>query len=337
MFDFPTKLKATAYSEAWKLARPFKIARESFEHVDVVIVEIQSDGDTGYGECCPVPRYGESVESVLWKAFEICAQIESADFTNWRDLHNTIPAGAARNAVDCAMWDLLAKSTGTPVWQMLDLPRPSGTETVFTISLDDPAIMAAQAGASSGHNSLKIKLGSASGDMTRLRAVREAQPTKRLIIDANEGWTREQLDRYMPVMAELAIEMVEQPLPAQMDHKLRGVDRQVPIGADESCHTCDDLEKLAGLYDVVNIKLDKTGGLSEAAELLRKAQAEGFDTMVGCMLGTSMAMAPALLLAPSCKFVDLDAPLLIGADRSPCLRYADGAIRIPEQGVWGGI
>ncbi|MFC3050688.1 N-acetyl-D-Glu racemase DgcA [Kordiimonas pumila] len=333
MFEKLGKVRGQVRFEGWELARPFKIARGIATHVDLVIVELTAGELKGYGECCPVPRYGESLDSVLVQVRETIALIEAG--TSWDELHDTLPAGAARNAVDCAMWDLLAKVTGIPVWSLAEVPPLTPVETVYTISLDTPSLMAAQAAGAGAHKNLKVKLGSAFGDMDRIKAVREVVPNVRLIIDANEGWERDQLIEYLPILAELDIQMVEQPLPSDRNHELAGIERIIPVGADESCHTSADIPGLIGLYDVVNIKFDKTGGLTEALRLFATAKSEGFDVMVGCMLGTSLAMAPAMLIAPRCRFVDLDAPLLIGKDRASGLVYNNGTVTPPQSSLWG--
>jgi L-alanine-DL-glutamate epimerase-like enolase superfamily enzyme len=333
MFDAIRNVKGQVAHERWEFGRPFKIARESFTHADLVMVTLISDGHSGRGECCPVPHYGESLNGVIKQIENILSAVEAGE--NWSDLHDLVPAGAARNAVDCAFWDLHAKITGQSAAQLAGVGSLKPVETVFTISLDDPAVMAAQTKDALAHDILKVKLGSEKGDMDRIRAVRQVAEQQRILIDANERWTREQLVEYLPELKKLNIEMVEQPLPYNCNSQLEGVDRVIPIGADESCHTSKDVAGLMGLFDVVNIKLDKTGGLTEALRLQKTAQEAGFDCMVGCMIGTSLAMAPAILVAQTCRFVDIDAPLLIGKDRSPALKYNQGIVTPASSDLWG--
>lgn len=323
---------ARAYQESWALRTPFVISRETFADVTVVVVELEGKGQLGRGECCPVQHYGETAHAVQ-RAIEVMLEALRAG-EQWSEIHDKFPAGAARNAVDCAVWDLRAKQRGMPVWALLELPPPQKVETVFTISLADAEKMAQAARAAQAHDILKLKLG-APGDPARVRAIRAAVPGKRLIADVNEGWSADELSANLQAMAEAGVLMVEQPLRASNDAALATAARPVPIGADESCHVSADIERLIGRYDVVNIKLDKTGGLTEALRLLHRAQGAGLDTMVGCNLGTSLAMAPAVLIAQSCKFVDLDAPLLIGRDRAAALEYSNGSVHPPTPALWG--
>ena len=323
---------ATVVQEQWPLAKPFIISRGAIHDVTVVLVEL-GDGDVkGRGESCPVPHFGESLEQVVRDIEALLANL--AEASDPAALIAAAPAGAARNAVDCAFWDLRAKRAGKPIAELLGIPPLEAVETVMTVSLDAPDIMAAAARAATAHPILKLKLGAA-GDGDRLRAVRAAVPEKRLIVDVNEGWSFDELREYMPLLAELGIEMVEQPLRAGEDDPIAELAHLIPVGADESCHTSRDLDRVAALYDVINIKLDKTGGLTEALALSNGARARGLDVMVGCMLGTSLAMAPATVIAQSCRFVDLDAPLLIGNDRVPSLTYADGKVSAPQSMLWG--
>lgn len=323
---------ARVYDEKWTLRKPFAIARGTATDVTVVMVELKGAGHTGRGECCPVAHYGESTQSVLQAIETMLTALRSG--AEWDRVHDTFPAGAARNAVDCAIWDLRAKQSGRPVWALLGMPEPHKVETVFTIGLGDAADMAQAASEARAHGILKIKLGRP-GDAERIRAIRAAVPDKRLIVDVNEGWSPDELPANLQAMADAGVLMVEQPLKAGADATLAGLSRPVIIGADESCHVSADIDRLIGSYNLVNIKLDKTGGLTEALRLLQRAQQAGLETMVGCMLGTSLAMAPALLIAQSCRFVDLDAPLLIGNDRDPSLTYADGFVHPSTSQLWG--
>lgn len=330
---WPKSISARVDIETWKLETPFIIARGREDEIRVTVVTLQSEGATGRGESCPVYHYGETPESV-------CQQINAAlvilrQGTHWVDIHDAMPAGAARNAIDCAVWDLVAKTSGKRVHEILGLSPPRPIETVFTLSVDTPARMAAAASNAVQHTKLKLKLGGGAIDCERVKAVRQAVPDKILIADVNEYWTPEMLAQFLPTMASLGLKMLEQPLKAGADSAIAGMDRVVPIGADESCHITNDLSGIRDYYDVVNIKLDKTGGLTEALRLRHKAQALGLQTMTGCMLGTSLAMAPAHLLAQDCAFVDIDAPLLIGKDRPGGLRYEGGQVFPPTPALWG--
>ena len=249
-------------------------------------------------------------------------------------LQDRLPPGAARNALDCAFWDLEAKRTGTPVWRLAGLAEPRPAATAYTISLGAPEAMREKAAENADRPLLKIKLG-ADGDLQRVRAARAGAPNARLIVDANEGWTLAQYQALAPELARLGVALVEQPLPAADDCALAGVERPVPVCADESCHGLNSLPKLARKYDAVNIKLDKTGGLTEALRLKRQAEAEGFRIMVGCMLGTSLAMAPAFLLTEGVDFIDLDGPLLLAKDREAPIRYAGSLMFPASAALWG--
>jgi L-alanine-DL-glutamate epimerase-like enolase superfamily enzyme len=257
-----------------------------------------------------------------------------ADGLDRETLRRLMEPGAARNALDCALWDLEAKRAGRPAWELAGLTTaPGPLVTCYTLSVDEPAAMA-QAARATPHPLLKMKL-TGSGDLERVRAVREAAPAARLVVDANEAWTLDQLRRFAPAFAELGVEMIEQPLPAGQDEALRGYRSPVPLGADESCHGLASLEGLKGLYSVVNIKLDKTGGLTEALLMKQAAQAAGFELMIGCMVASSLAMAPAVLLAQGARFTDLDGPLLLTEDRQPALRYDGALVHPPTPDLWG--
>lgn len=324
-----------AHLETWPLARSFVISRARADTTEVLVVEIDDGERKGRGEACPIRRYGQSAARTVAEAEAMLAALREG--AAWSDVHDRSSPGAARNAVDCAVWDLRAKRAGQPIWQLLDLPQWKPVETVLTISVAAPESMAAAARDAGPYPTLKIKLGG-SDDDRRIRAIRDAVPDKRLIVDVNEGWSFDELERCLPAMTEAGVELIEQPLPAGRDHVLATLpraSRAVPIGADESCHGTDDIDRLARLYDVVNIKLDKTGGLTEALRLLERARSAGLDVMVGCMLGTSLAMAPAMLLAQQSRFVDLDAPLLIGSDRTPSMVYEGARLFPPSPQVWG--
>jgi L-alanine-DL-glutamate epimerase-like enolase superfamily enzyme len=315
-------------SDVFKLAEVFTISRGSRTEAKVLTVRITEGGVTGWGECVPYARYGETLESVT-------AQINglSGDVTR-EGLYDLLPAGAARNAVDCALWDVQAKQAGKRVWELAGLAAPGPEITAFTLSLAEPAQMQAQAAKHAHRPLLKIKLGTPD-DMPRLEAVRAGAPKSTIIIDANEGWSAEVYADLAPHLVRLGVALVEQPLPAGEDDALIGMARPVPVCADESAHDCSTLAKLKGKYDVVNIKLDKSGGLTEALKLRAAALAEGYDVMVGCMVGSSLAMAPATLVAQGAKVVDLDGPLLLGEDRAHALKFDEDGVHPPVAELWG--
>ncbi|MEQ9394545.1 N-acetyl-D-Glu racemase DgcA [Haliea sp.] len=325
-------LEINVRKETLPLKQSFRIARGTVSEGDVVVVSIADGRSQGRGEACPTEHYGETLNGVVSLIGEAASRLSAGE--DWDRVHEDMPAGAARNAIDCAVWDWRAKAAGRAVWQLLEMQAPRPVASVLTLSLDEPALMAERARAVSATGMLKLKLG-APGDADRVRAVRAAAPGQRLIVDVNEGWTLEELRRNLPVMAECGVEMLEQPLPAGEDEGLAEIEHLVPIGADESCHTSADLPRLASLYEVVNIKLDKTGGLTEAMRLVQGAKAQGLDVMIGCMLGTSLAMAPGMLVAQYARFVDLDAPLLIARDRVPGLEYRGDTIMPPVPALWG--
>ena len=323
--------RLTVRRESFPLKGTFRISRGARTTAEVVVAEIEADGIIGRGECVPYPRYGETVEGVV-AAIEGIAG-EARGLTRER-LSTLLPAGAARNAVDCALWDLEAKQAGKPVWQLAGLAEPKPLTTAYTLSLDTVENMAAAARSNAHMPLLKLKL-TGEGDLDRVRAIRENAPQARLIVDANEAWSLDHLKRYGQAFADLGVEMIEQPLPAGRDAELDGVECPVALGADESCHDRKSLAELKGRYQVINIKLDKTGGLTEAVALEREGRAMGFDIMVGCMVGTSLAMAPAILVAQEARFVDVDGPLLMAKDRDPGLRYDGATVSPPEPTLWG--
>ncbi len=314
--------------ETFRLAQPFTLSRGSRTEARVLTVTLTRDGVTGRGECVPYARYGESLDSVA-------AQIASVpeDVTRVA-LQRLLPPGAARNALDCALWDRRAKAAGMRVWDMAGLPVPGPMLTAFTLSLDDPDRMRAEAAKHAHRPLLKIKLGTPD-DMHRLAAVRAGAPKARIIVDANEGWTVDIYLDLVPHLERLGVALVEQPLPAGADEMLAEIARPIPVCADESCHDRASLADLAGKYDMVNIKLDKAGGLTEALALRDVARAQGYGVMVGCMVGSSLAMAPAVLLAQGADYVDLDGPLLLAEDRAHPLRYDDAGVHPPDAALWG--
>ena len=327
------RIKATARVELWRLHKPFVIARGAEHEIALVVVELTDGSAVGRGECCPVSHYGETIHGVVTTIEPLLARLRAGE--SWAAIHDSAPAGAARNAIDCAVWDLAAKRASRPIHDLLGLPAPRPVETVLTIGLAAPEAMAAAAEAASDFGIFKLKLCGDGCDVLRVGAVRRVVPGKRLIADANESWTPDLLAADLAAMAAAELKMLEQPLPASDDSGIGAVPHVVPLGADESCHVSADLARVAPLYDVINIKLDKTGGLTEALRLVEGARAAGLQAMVGCMLGTSLAMAPALLIAAECAFVDLDAPLLIGSDRPAALNYTAGWIDPADRALWG--
>lgn len=319
--------------ENFPIAGTFTISRGSKTQAEVVTVTISDNENCGRGECVPYRRYGETIEGVV-EAVNACKnQIEGG--LGRQDLMSILPAGAARNAVDCALWDLEAKLSGRSAWMSLSHTSPKALETAYTLSLGTPDAMAAQARANAARPLLKVKIGGGDGDVERIRAVVHAAPASRFILDANEGWTEDNIRQNLAVAAECGIALVEQPLAAGQDGILRHIPHPIPICADESVHEASDLDQLVGLYDAVNIKLDKAGGLTAAALLRDRAQELGFSIMVGCMVGTSLAMAPAIFLAQNADFVDLDGPLLLARDRSPGLHYDGSQVFPPDSELWG--
>lgn len=314
--------------DVFRLAQVFTISRGSRVQAEVLTVRVSEGGVTGWGECVPYARYGETLDSVT-------AQIEGLAGTITRAaLYDLLPAGAARNAVDCALWDLEAKAAGKRVWELAGLAAPGPEITAYTLSLASPAEMQAQAAKNAHRPLLKIKLGTPD-DMPRLEAVRAGAPHSTIIVDANEGWSAQVYADLAPHLVRLGVALVEQPLPAGEDDALLGMARPVPVCADESAHDCSTLSKLKGKYDVVNIKLDKTGGLTEALALRDAAVAQGYEVMVGCMVGSSLAMAPAVLVAQGAKVVDLDGPLLLAEDRDNALTFDAAGVHPPAAKLWG--
>jgi L-alanine-DL-glutamate epimerase-like enolase superfamily enzyme len=319
-------MKVDVKQDVFRLAQVFTISRGSRTEAQVLTVTVAGDGVVGRGECVPYARYGETLDSVT-------DQI-SGFAGDWADLPDALPAGAARNALDCAFWDHAAKKAGRRVWELLDLPAPKPEITAYTLSLDAPDAMQAQAARNAHRPLLKIKLGTPD-DMARLEAVRRGAPAARIIVDANEGWDAAIYADLAPHLIRLGVQMVEQPLPAGADDMLAEIARPLPVCADESCHDRASLPGLHGKYDMVNIKLDKTGGLTEALALKAEAQAAGYGIMVGCMVGSSLAMAPATILAQGVAFTDLDGPLLLAEDRATPLHFDDDGVHPPAAALWG--
>lgn len=321
-----------AKQESWPIRGSFRISRGAKTTADVVVVRLTEKGLTGQGECVPYARYGESYRSVLDEISTVKEALRHG--AGREDLLSLLSAGAARNAVDAALWDLEAKLTGRTVASLAGIAEPGPLVTAYTLSLDSPEKMGEAAKANANRPLLKLKLGG-DYDIERVAAVRSGAPKSRLIIDANEAWAPEHLEEYFQKMADFGVELIEQPLPAGEDQILSEMQRPVPVCADESCHDTATLDQVAPLYDYINIKLDKTGGLTEALQLAEAARAFGMGVMVGCMVGTSLAMAPAMLLGSFARFVDLDGPLLLDKDRPKGIRFDESIMHPPSPELWG--
>ncbi|WP_315777174.1 MULTISPECIES: N-acetyl-D-Glu racemase DgcA [unclassified Bradyrhizobium] len=316
----------------WPIAGSFTISRGAKTEAVTVIAEVRHGTIVGRGECVPYARYGETPEASLSALLAMRDAIASGLDRN--ALQTAMPPGAARNALDCALLDLEAKRSGRRIWDLLGRRAPGPCVTAYTISLGTPDVMAKAAAKAAHRPLLKIKLGG-DGDPARIAAVREAAPQSQLIVDANEAWTEANLESNLAACAAAGVTLVEQPLPAGNDEALANIARPLAVCADESVHDRNSLEALRGRYDAVNIKLDKAGGLTEALAMADAARALGFDIMVGCMVATSLSMAPAMLLTPLARFVDLDGPLLLAADCEHGLHYEDSLVYPPDQALWG--
>jgi L-Ala-D/L-Glu epimerase / N-acetyl-D-glutamate racemase len=318
--------------ERWPIAGSFAISRGSKTEALTVVAELSDGVARGRGECVPYARYGESVDSVRAQIEAVRSQLGAG--IDRRGLQTAMPPGAARNALDCAFWDLEAKRTKRPVHELAEIPAPLALTTAYTISLAAPEAMAETAKGAAGRSLLKIKLG-AEGDSARIAAVRAAAPQAALIVDANEGWNESNVAANVAACAEAGVVLIEQPLPEGQDQALAHMRRPIPVCADESVHDRSSLSALSGRYDAVNIKLDKAGGLTEALAMVAEARRQGFTIMVGCMVATSLSMAPAILIAQQARFIDLDGPLLLSRDRPNGLRYADSMVFPPSPVLWG--
>ena len=327
-------------TENWS-EEPFSISRSYEDNFDVVVVELEQDGVKGWGEGSPTEHYDESVQQSEALIEDFRKVLENG--MSLQELQQAMPKGAARNAVDFAIWDLEAKLAGKRVWKLPPISKhlaaegkyePESVTTVYTLSLDTPEKMGEAAAKNARRPYLKIKL-TGDGDLERLAAISEYAPNSSLVVDANEGWTPEHYQRFVPELKLLGVEMIEQPFPADKDSILKTLDRPLPVCADESCHDTADLERLKGLYEFVNIKLDKTGGLTEALHLQAQAENMGFRTMVGCMSSTSLGIAPAFLIAQRAEIVDLDAPLYLYEDRDSPIKYEVSKVFPPTAELWG--
>lgn len=330
---FVHEMHLNIFPEQFKLKKPFTIARGTSYSADVVTLEISHEGVTGRGEGAPQARYNQTTEGVIQQIEDVRGVIESGVTRD--DVQELLPAGAARNALDCALWDLEAKVSGKGIWKLSGITRPEGPLSVdITIGIDHPSAMREAAQEFQDFEIAKVKLNNELVE-DRLSAVRDGAPSIRLFVDVNEGWSFEELQHYLPLLAEYGVEFLEQPLARGKDAALAGFKSPIPICADESCLDRSDLPGLAEQYDFINIKLDKTGGLTEAIALLHEARSKGLRVMVGCMKGTSLAMAPGFLLGSLCEFRDLDAPTMLVADRRPPMRIEGGSIYPFEPALWG--
>ena len=317
--------------ESWPLKKSFSISRGTKTSAEVIYLEIQQDHHKGKGEAVPYVRYGESIDSVISQLNTVKGDIEQGSDRN--NLLDILPPGAARNAIDCALWDLESKLNGISPWKSANKNKPKSIRTALTVSLSSPDKMAEEALDYGKCDLLKLKLGS-ENVLESITAVRQVAPKAKIIIDANEAWSEEQLRSWQEQLFEMSIDLVEQPLSSDKDDCLREFQHLVPICADESCHTTEDIERLVGLYDYVNLKLDKTGGLTEALNCKNMAKERGLGLMIGCMVSTSLSMAPALLLTEDVDFIDLDGPFLLAKDRDPSLIGSSSEL-IYDSDVWG--
>lgn len=319
------------FTEEWPIRGVFRISRGSSTSVTVVVVEIEEDGYVGRGEASP-QRYGMDVDEAVFTLEAVCDTLEQGISRN--ELQNLLPAGPIRNALDLALWDLEAKQSSTPAWKLAGLGRCDPVITAWTISLDTPEKMEEAARLHHHRPLLKIKL-TGTSDLERVKAVRRGAPEARLIVDANESWSPDYYEKIVPALKQLEVELIEQPFPRGQDRILTSLPHPIPVCADESCRHCGDLQELSGYYDVVNIKLDKTGGLTEALKLQQQARKLNMGVMVGCMVATSLGIAPALLLAQDADFIDLDGHLLLAEDRDPGLLTRADYLLPPQTELWG--
>jgi L-alanine-DL-glutamate epimerase-like enolase superfamily enzyme len=324
------KLEFSVAEQSWPLDTPFRTARGASTDARVVVVTVSDGEHTGRGEAAPISRYGQSTASTVAQLEQVFPQC-----IDRQQIQELLPAGAARNALDCALWDLEAKASGKRAWELAKIPIADSIETAFTISLDAPEKMAAAVQASNGAPFLKLKLGGDDLDLPRMEAVRGAAPAARLMVDANESWSPPHYREIVSALHGLGVELIEQPFPAAADDVLETLDHPVPVCADESCHTTADLPRLVNRYDAINVKLDKTGGLTEALLLTEGARQSGLKLLIGCMVCTSLGIAPARLLVGATDYADLDGPLLLAGDRHHRLSYDHGKIGLPSRELWG--
>jgi L-Ala-D/L-Glu epimerase len=323
----------TVIEQSWPLDKPFRIARGASTEARVIVVTVSDGQHTGRGEAVPISRYKQNTASAIAQLKQI--DMDRAKGLDRRQIQELLPAGAARNALDCALWDLEAKASGKRVWELANIEVVDEVETAFTISLDAPEKMAAAAHANRSVPLLKLKLGGDNLDLARVEAVKGSAPAARLIVDANESWTPSHYREIASAFRGLGVELIEQPFPADADDALETLEHPVPVCADESCHTTADLPRVVHRYDAINIKLDKTGGLTEALLLTERARQSGLKLLIGCMVCTSLGIAPGRLLAGTADYVDLDGPLLLAGDRHHRLSYQTGKIGLPSRELWG--
>ena len=320
-----------AFEQSWPLYKPFRTARGPSHQANLVVVTVSDGVHIGRGEAAPIRRYNETTDSVVEKI----KSIQNTSNLNRSELQKLFPPSSARNALDCALWDLESKISGRRVWELANIPLRNEVETAFTISLDTPDAMAAVAKTNGSAPVLKLKLGGDNFDLPRVEAVRASAPTARLLIDANESWSPAHYRNVVPVLKRIGVELIEQPFPANADDVLEALDHPIPVCADESCHTSADLARLRNRYEMLNLKLDKTGGLTEALLLVEGARKAGFKLLVGCMVCTSLGIAPARLLASMTDYADIDGPLLLAGDRHHGLQYQNSKVGIPSVELWG--
>ncbi|CAG9001489.1 MAG: L-Ala-D/L-Glu epimerase [Candidatus Celerinatantimonas neptuna] len=320
------------YQQSWPIDGVFAISRGSRTEAKVILVELSEGGFTGRGECVPYARYNETLDSVTTQINNLTSALDN-ELTR-DELANLLQPGAARNALDCALWDLECKRRGQSIWSILGI-TPKPLTTAYTLSLDTPENMQQKVIQHRERPLFKLKL-AGQGDLERVSAVRQGAPNARIIVDANEGWDEHIYRQIVPELVKLNVEMIEQPLPAKDDYILEKLEHPIPLCADESCHVSSDLPRLIGRYEMINIKVDKAGGLTEALILKEKAQQVGLDIMVGCMLGTSLSMAPAFVAAQSAKVVDLDGPLLLSEDRPNGFKFSkQSEMQLLKPQLWG--
>ena len=323
--------QVTVVQKRWPLHKPFKISRDVARHAETVICEISDGAHTGRGEAAGVSYSGETLDSIQQQVESVAGQVEAGITRD--ELQSMMPPGGARNAIDCALWDLEAKQTGQTIWQMIGW-EPQPVTTVYTVGIDSPRKMKKDAAKHSDHAFIKVKVGI--GDpVEQIAAINAGAPNSAIVIDANQAWTVADLEKHAETLKSMGVEMIEQPLDRNADDTLRNYDAPLPLCADESCATSADLERLHGLYSMVNIKLDKTGGLTEALKLAEQALSMGFELMVGNMLGSSLAMAPSFVIAQKCRYVDIDGPLLQSQDCDNAMHYEHGRVDVFTPALWG--
>ncbi len=327
------KPKLRVEVEHWPLVTPFRITGYVWDNIDALLVTLEQEGKVGRGEANGVYYKNDKPVDMIKQVEALKTKVEAG--ISRESLRTLLPPGGARNALDAALWDLEAKLSGRRAWQIAGLEKPRPLLTTFTCGADEPKKMADTAAHTYAHaRAIKLKLTGESSDADRVRAVREARPDVWLGVDANQGFTRASLEQLLPVLVETKVELIEQPFPIGQEAQLDGLKSPIPVAADESAQSLADIPGLVGRFNVVNIKLDKCGGLTEGLAMARAARGLGLDTMVGNMLGTSLGMAPAFLLGQLCKVVDLDGPVFLKTDRPTTVRYADGHIDCPES-LWG--